>query len=511
MTTEEQRPVSNIMYIVDNPEMPTEGEMWASEQSILVSEEQRFIESGRAVVGAPRPSDRTRGAIPKFDLEIYEKIYEKSPLVFQAVNKTADHVMQAGFRIQGSSAENIAKIKEWIEYIGFHSFLHEVVRNWMIWGNQYTEPVMEKNLKTTDDGAKLGWGIAELKPLNPSTMRVYRYETGEVIGYIQRPKSRRWKFDKTKLPNRKRSTGQKQKKWKAEVKKAYPGAVVFDADQIVHLKWNQLPSAEYGISPIEPVKEDLITYMGIMGDVSAIIKRYGSPKVIWRIGTPERPPSKRMVDDFHKDVTALQVGDDISVSGVVDWSTLDSGLKVMDMAPYVQFVRDDVFAGLGVPELIMGGNVSTAEATAEVQLEAYTRKIMLIQRFLETACRRDFFPRVLGIGMWPFSKEDWKKIPSIRFNPPETIEKSYLREISLHTAELKSTEEVRDTLGYDPPLPEGQTSSDIQKELADHQAKIANANRPGERGPSQTTGKTGSDDKKKTQKPATKTKKAKDK
>ena len=218
-----------------------------------------------------------------------------------------------------------------------------------------------------------------------------------------------------------------------------------------------------------------------------------------------------MVTDFHKDVTALQVGDDISVSGVVDWSTLDSGLKVMDMEPYIQFLRDDVFAGLGVPELIMGGNATSAEAAAEIQLEAYTRKIMLMQRFLEISSRRDFFPGVLGMGTWPFTRKDWQAIPAIIFNPPETIEKSYLREISLHTAELKSTEEIRDTLGYEPPLPEGQTASDIQKELADHQAKIANANRPGERGPQQTTGKTGSDDKKKAQKPATKTKKAKEK
>lgn len=511
MTTEEQRPIPNVTYIIDNPDIPTESELWASDQSIVVADEKRFLEAGRAVVGSPRPSDRTRGAEPKFDMETYEKIYEKSPLVFQAVNKTADHVMQAGFRIQGTNTKNIVKIKEWIEYIGFHSFLHEVVRNIMIWGNTYTEVVREKDLKSTDDGYNLGWGIAELKPLSPNTMRVYRYETGGVIGYIQKPKSRRWMFNKDKLPDRKRSTGQKQKHWKAVVKKAYPGAVIFDSDQIVHLKMNQLPSAEYGISPIEPVKADLITYMGVMGDVSAIIKRYGSPKIIWRIGTPERPPSPRMVKDFHKSVTALQVGDDISVSGVVDWSTLDSGLKVMDMEPYIQFLRDDVFAGLGVPELIMGGNATSAEAAAEIQLEAYTRKIMLIQRFLEIACRQDFFPGVLGMGTWPFTRKDWKDIPTIRFNPPQTIEKSYLREISLHTAELKSTEEVRDTLGYEPDLPEGQTSSDIQKDLADHQAKIANANRPGERGPQQTTGKTGSDDKKKAQKPATKTKKAKEK
>lgn len=502
MTIEEQPMASNIMYIREGTDVPTESELWASDQSAAIIGEKRFLEAGRAVAGSPAPSDRRVGAKHPFNMQTYEKIYQKSPLVFQAVNKTADHVMQAGFRIQGHDKEKVEQIKAWIDYIGYHPFLHELVRNLMIWGNAFTEVVMEKDLKASDDGSGLGWGIAELKPLNPHTMRVYRYETGEVIGYIQRPKSRRWKWDKSKLRDRKRSTGQKQKHWKTEVKKAYPGAVIFDEDQILHRKWNQLPSAEYGTSPIEPVKEDLTTYMGVMGDVSAIIKRYGSPKIIWKIGTPERPPSKRMVADFHKSVTNLNVADDVSVSGVIDWGILDAGLKVMDMEPYIQFLRDDVFAGLGVPELIMGGNVSTGQAGAEMALEAFTRKMMEIQRYLEIMSKRDIFPRVLGMGTWPFNKKDWESIPSIVFRPPETIEKSYLREISLHTAGLKSTEEVRADLGYDPPLPEGQTGIDLQMDLAKAGSMMPNANRPGERGPAQSTGKTGSDDKKKAQTPS---------
>lgn len=508
------------MHVTESPDIPSDGELWANDQSIATADKQRFEEGGRAIAGSPRPSDRSQGVPHSFNMEIYEKIYYRSPLVFQAVNKTADHVMQAGFRIQGSSKKNVEAINEWIDYIGFHTFLHEIVRNLMIWGNAYVEIIMDKDLKKSDKSAKLGWGIAELKPLNPSTMKVYRYETGEVIGYIQRPKSRRWKWDSAKLSRRKNprylpknpkdKSGQKQKHWKTEVKRKYPGAVVFDSDQILHLKWNQLPSAEYGISPIEPVKEELITYTGVMGDVSAIIKRYGSPKIIWRIGTPERPPSKRMVDEFHDKVAGLSVADDISVSGVVDWGILDAGLKVMDMEPFINFLRKDVFAGLGVPELIMGGNASSGQEASEMALEAFNRMIMELQRFIETTCRRAFFPRVLGLGTWPFSKPQWKSIPSMRYMPPDTVEKSYLREISLFTAGLRSIEEVRNDLGYSPPLPEGKTGVDLQMDLAKIGGQMMNAERPDARGPQQSTGKTGSDDKKKSQKPASKKAKTKE-
>ena len=474
---------------------PTASELYAGRESIRVARDKTFIEAGRAVVGIPKASDRRLGVPHPTEFETYEKIYNKDGIVFRAVNTTADHVMQAGFRVIGESQENVDKIKEWMEYVGYHPFLHEVVRNLMIWGNAFTEIVSEKGTKRNPI---LGWGVMELKPLNPDTMYVYRYETGEVIGYIQRPKSRRWLWHKTRgkrsLPNRKRSVGKKHKTWKADVKSAYPDAVIFDPEDILHLKVNQLPSAEYGISPIESIKDTLITYLGVMGDISVIIKRYGSPKIIWRLGTEDRTPSRQMIDDFHSSMTSLNIGDDIVVPVIAQWQTLDAGLKVMDMAPYIQYLRDDLFAGFGVPELIMGGNVSGTQASAEIQLEAFTRRIIEVQRFLEIASRRQIFPRVLGLGSMPFSRDVWRTIPKLIFNPPDTIERIVLREITQHTAGIKSTEEIRDTLGYTPPLPEGETGIDLQVKVAQSRAAMPNVNLPGTRGPGQSTGG-GKDDK----------------
>lgn len=480
---------------------PTAAELWAGDESVKVARDKAFREAGRGIAGLPSASDRRLGVKHPTEFETYEKIYNKDGIVFRAVNTTADHVMQAGFRVIGDSKENVDKLKEWMEYIGFHPYMHEVVRNLMIWGNSFTEIVPEKGTKRNPI---LGWGVMELKPLNPDTMYVYRYETGEVIGYIQRPKSRRWLWHKTRgktsLPNRKRSTGKKHKTWKAEVKTAYPDAVIFDPEDISHLKVNQLPSAEYGISPIESIKSTLITYLGVMGDISVIIRRYGSPKIIWRLGTEERSPSRQMIDDFHSSMTGLNVGDDIVVPAIVNWQTLDAGLKVMDMAPYIQYLRDDLFAGFGVPEMIMGGNISSAQKGAEIQLEAFTRRVIEIQRFLEIRCRREIFPRVLGLGTAPFTRDVWRKIPKLIFNPPDTIERIVLREITQHTAGIKSTEEIRDTLGYTPPLPVGETGIDLQMKVAQSKAAMPNVNVPGTRGPGQTTGG-GKDDKKAAQKP----------
>jgi hypothetical protein len=491
---------------------PTEAEIWASDMSVRVQREKlyrdvgkavkaipRLKEAGRAIVGEPRPGDKTTGVPHPVEMETFEHIYKKVPAVFQAVNKTADHVMQGGFRIIGENKANVDLVKEWMDYIGFHPLCHELVRNVMIWGNCYHE-VVENKSKRGKKVDPTDWKIVELKPLNPDTIQVYRYETGQVIGYIQRPKSRRWIRDKTRLPDRKRSTGKKRKSWKKEVKDAYDDAVVFDAEDIIHHKFNQMPSAEYGISPMEPIKSTLATYIGVMGDVSAIIRRYGSPKVIWSIGNQDRPPSRRMVDDFHSSMAALNVGDDVVVPGIVEWQVLDAGLKVMDMEPFIQFIRNDLFTGLGVSELIMGGNVQSALGAAEIALEAFSRRIIEIQKFLEVSFRKNVFGRVLGMGIAPFSRMQWKQIPKLIFNPPETVEKIALREISLHTAGLKSTEEVRDTLGFSPPLPEGETGVDLQIKLAKFKATMPNANRPGTRGPAQSTGG-GSDDKTAKQQP----------
>ena len=440
---------------------PTPVELMASNASRWMRSQQMLTEGGRGVTGVPRPQDRKWGAKHDYEMKTYGEIYKKVEIVYRGVNVTAQHVMAPGYRIIGNDAENEDRIRDWAEYVGLHHVSHDVVRHLMIWGNCFIEPVIDKK-KLTD------WNVLELKLLNPDTMFVYAKENGEIIGYIQHPDSRRWRTGKygkkDVIPKRLQSIGRKYRTWKKEVKDTDPHAIIFDAKDIVHYKWNAMPNSYYGVSPIEAMKRTLTTYIGMLQDISVMIRRYGSPMIMWRMGTPEKPASEKFMKDFRSALSGRNIGDDPIIPGIVEWEIVSAGEKAMNIEPYLRALRNDLFAGIACPEVLIGGS-SGSSAGSEIELEGFSRRMVEIQQFVSDHARRRLFALELGLDEQPFSREEWKGIPKMVFNPPETTEQKYLRVSTIINSNLGTIEEGREMLGLDPDIPEGERMIDLQKEL----------------------------------------------
>ena len=119
----------------------------------------------------------------------YEALYKTEALVFRGINITANHVMQPGFIIEGGTKENRKKIQAWAEYTGLEIIFHDLIRSLLMFGNSYYEIIdNDSDAKKNDSEFK----VEHLKAVPPGTMFVYRKETGDVIGYVQIPKTRRF-------------------------------------------------------------------------------------------------------------------------------------------------------------------------------------------------------------------------------------------------------------------------------------------------------------------------------
>ena len=460
-------------------------------------------EMGKGVTGSPGISDRIRGVPHEYDFDLYEALYKTEALVFRGINITAHHVMQPGFTIEGGDKKKNQLLVDWADFIGLEYLLHETVKAVLIWGNAYFEIVKDHDNE---------FGIIDLKPVPPSTMYVYRTETGDIIGYIQVPKTRRFYRgrgtylqikQRLKLPKVKDLGDlqtEKKRGWKGMVKEAYPGAVPFDADEIIHIKDNAIPGAEYGLSVIEPMMASLTIYQGMRLDIGVISRRYAAPKILWLIGDENTPASDEMMNQFFEYLAVSNIGDDIVMPSWISFNVLGAGEVAMKMESYLQMMRDDVFAGLSVPEILMGGNIKGTLASATIQLESFSRRIVVLQKMLGHIVRKDIFPLVIGMET-EISRSEWNSIPEVVFRPMVTEEQLVLRAMNLYTNGIASREEVRRLLRL-PEEPDGHMWLDDQKELAKAQA----AARPspfggGTTGPKQSTGG-GGDDKKKSEKPA---------
>lgn len=474
-------------------------------------------EMGKGIVGSPGRIDRIRGVPHEYDFDLYEALYKTEALIFRGVNITADHVMQPGFIIEDGSEKNRELIREWSDFIGLEAILYDVVRVLLIYGNAFFEVVRDKDSD---------WKIVELKPIPPSTMYVYRKENGDVIGYIQIPKMRRhvkgYRRPLLSIPTSptKKSdlTTDSKRGWKGQVRDS--GAIPFNAEEIIHLKINTMPGAEYGISVIEPMMSALTIYQGMRIDIGVIARRYASPRTIWLVGDESMPATDQMMDDFHRYMSSLNIGDDIVIPAWIQFEVLGAGQMSMDIQPYLAMLRDDVFAGLSVPEILMGGTIKGTLASATIQLESFSRRVKILQNMFSQMCKREIFSYVCGVNIdngYFISRKDWASIPKMTYRPMMTAEEIYLMAKNLYDSNIIDREETRSLLSMSSE-PAGHMALDDQKELIDKQGevdtKIAKATPQvsvggsptsgGSRGPSQTTGKSkgGGDDKKKAAKPS---------
>lgn len=518
---EEKRPkkVRPISYVRSSTKFENTPEL-------ITSYLRHFDESGKAVVGSPTRTDRIRGVPHEFDFDLYEALYKTEALVFRGINITANHVMQPGFVIEGGSEKNRNIIQAWVEYIGLDIIFHDLIRSLLMFGDSFYEIIIN-NPKTKNNHSE--FVIEHLKAIPPGTMFVYRTESGDVIGYVQIPKTRRFfrgnnSYLKTRalLSRTLKTYGTKdeldteaKRGWKGFVRDSLKGAIPFYEDEILHIKNNDLPGGEYGISVMEPMMTALTIYEGMRLDISVIAKRYASPKILWTIGDEDKPASDPMLSEFMTYINQSNIGDDIVVPSWISFSVLGAGEVSMDMVPYMDILRRDVFASLSVPEILMGGG-SSSNAAAKIELEAFSRRGVILQKMLSFIARRNIFPRVIGIDDKKMTVDLWNDIPRMTFRPMITEEEKYLRAHTLFDSNIISREEARRLLGMSDE-PEGHMALDDKKELEQTMGDIAiktakampkitatstsstkSTSGAGARGPTKTTGG-GGDDKKKAQ------------
>jgi hypothetical protein len=242
----------------------------------------------------------------------------------------------------------------------------------------------------------------------------------------------------------------------------------------------------------------LTIYQGMRLDIGVISRRYAAPKILWLIGDENTPASDEMMNQFFEYLAVSNIGDDIVMPSWISFNVLGAGEVAMKMESYLQMLRDDVFAGLSVPVVLMGGTVQGTLASATIQLESFSRRIVVLQRMLAHLVRKDIFPLVVGIDD-EISRSEWKSIPSVVFRPMVTEEQIVLRSMNLYTNDISSREEVRRLMRL-PEQPDGHMWIDSQKELEKAKAEARPAFGGGTTGPKQSTGG-GGDDKKKSEKP----------
>jgi hypothetical protein len=283
---------------------------------------------------------------------LYDLVYQRSSLVFNAINNTADFAIQAGFDFD-SSADAKKKIMKWMKETDFKT---RIMKNIFI-GLQKDGivPLDVSNIK-----------FPKILPARTMYIKVIKggNDDGKPIGYRQ------------VIPNQ------------------YDKPIDFSLEEIVWFVNNDAINPFYGMSEIKPVLGALTRYANWQEDLGVILHYFSAPYIHWLLGTENFPANATQIADFEGLLAGRKTGEDIVTSSAVKHEVIQASQGMMQMDGLVKGLQDEIIAGLRIPEIFVRGGVTANKAVGDVEMQAFDRKVHALQEIVSSVLEKYLFPKL---------------------------------------------------------------------------------------------------------------------
>lgn len=291
-----------------------------------------------------------------YKYEILRKVYRQVPIVANSINNTANFALQAGYEID-ASASTEKKILDFFKKFNIDNLLLKTMKEAPMLGTSYWELGGESTVNA-------------VKMLPVETMYATIFRGAPNDGAIK---------------SYKQIIGQLGTK----------DPIVFEKDKIIQFKWNDVSAIDYyGMSDIIPVYWSISKFVNWQEDLGKILHRMASPIIHWRIGTEEQPGTQDQVDDFLSTLQNRETGEDIVTSSNVESDVVAATARMLQVDGLVRNLENQIIAGLQVPATFVRGGETSNKATADVELQAFDRKVKALQQSISMMLEDFLFPKI---------------------------------------------------------------------------------------------------------------------
>jgi len=221
----------------------------------------------------------------------------------------------------------------------FNTILENMIRTYHIAGDSFAEII------TNEEGF-----LINLKPLNPSTIKIISNRQGLIIRYEQTKK------------------GKVTQKFKQE--------------KIFHLSRNRVGDEIHGQSMITAVEEIIKMRNEAMQDMKTLMHRHVKPVTIYHLDTDD---TTAIADFKSKADSANANGENIYVpKGAVEIDTQAVAPNAtLNPLPWIEQLNNYFFQATGVPDIIVGGSKALTEASSKIAYLAFQQTIEEEQLYIE--------------------------------------------------------------------------------------------------------------------------------
>ena len=365
---------------------------------------------------------------PDFDMEDIENAYNTDSYVRQGVDKYVDQIFKEGYSFYGKDVNTVEYLKLRLEYIAeatetpTNQFLMDIAEDLVKYGNCMIVKSRSNDVNLLPQGVNVQ-GLGGKDPVvgyfcaNPSTMTVMRDEHGVIT------------------------------KWKQETD---AGEREFNPEDVIHFYYKRPKGNAYGTSFLVPVLDDIRALRQAEENVLKMMYRNIYPFHHVKVGTEDQPGTEKEVDKIIEEINNMDVEGGIVTTERVTITPIASD-KVIDAEPYLRYMEDRVFSGMGIPAIMWGRGDTANRSTGDNMTSEMADRIRAITKIIEMFFNSFIVKELLMEGGYdPVLNPD--QVAELKFhdNDVDVKIKKEVHAIYKYEHNAITEDEMRELLGMDP-------------------------------------------------------------
>jgi hypothetical protein len=267
------------------------------------------------------------------------------------IDRKAQYIVGKGFKVKGLLPGKKKKLLENIKGNGldtFNTIMYNNVRCYTIGGDSFNEIIRNSRGE-----------LVNLKPLNPSTVKIHADDKGMIKSYEV-------------FPIRSNPLGTSEN-----------ASVTFQPNEIFHLAYNRVADQIHGQSVMDKLMPIIEMRGEAMRDLRVVFHRYVKPLLISSVDTDD---TAEITSYKNKLDEAMEKGENMVVpKGVVDNIEKISipQFSTLDPLPWLKLLQDEFLKAEGVPRVVLAIGEAGSDAESKIMYLSWQQIVEFNQMFVE--------------------------------------------------------------------------------------------------------------------------------
>ena len=236
-------------------------------------------------------------------------------------------------------------------------------------------------------------------------------------------------------------------KWQQETD---AGTQEFNPEDVVHFYYKRKKGNAYGTSFLVPVLDDVRALRQAEENVLKMMYRNIYPFHHVRVGTQEEPGKESEVEKMAATIDDMEIDGGIVTTERVEIKAIAAN-QVIDAEPYLRYMEERVFSGMGIPEIMFGRGDTANRSTGDNMTSEMADRIRAIHRIIESFFNEFIIKELLMEGGYdPVLNPDQKVELKFNDNDIDVLIKKEVHAIYKYEHNAITEDEMRLEIDMDP-------------------------------------------------------------